>query len=282
MKLHKYFRKSYWLLSALFLSLLLFPAPNTAQAQEDLPQNLIRKVGFEQKLDAQLPLNLKFTDSHGQAVKLSRYFNDKPVILALGYYECPMLCSMVRSGLVASLKELDFTVGQEFDVVIVSIDPQETTKVAEMKRRASMMDYGRSDTDEGWHFLIGSEESVQTLADRVGFRYAYDKNLDQYVHPSGIMVVTPEGRISHYFFGIDFPERDLRLSLVEASESQIGSPVDLLLLTCYHYDPVSGEYTLAIMNIIRIAGSLTVLVIGVLLYKLLRSDKKQTMLPQSS
>lgn len=282
MKLHRYFRENYWLLPVLFVILLLLPTPSLVRAQEDLPQNLIRKVGFEQKLDAQVPLKLEFTDSHGQTVKLSRYFSDKPVILVLGYYECPMLCSMVRSGLVASLKALDFTVGQEFDVVIVSIDPQETAKVAEMKRRASMMDYERSATDDGWHFLIGAEESIKSLADSIGFRYAFDQNLDQYVHPSGIVVLTPQGKVSHYFFGIDFPERDLRLGLVEASESQIGSPVDYLLLTCYHYDPVSGEYTLAIMNVIRIAGSLTVLVIGLLLYKLLRSDKQQTVLPQSS
>lgn len=265
-------------LSVLFLALTV----QAAQAQEDLPQNLVKKVGFDQNLDEQIPLDLIFTDSLGQEVRLGYYFGDKPVILALGYYECPMLCSMVRGGLVQSIKEIDFTVGEEFEVLIVSIDPNETPDVAEMKRQASIMDYGRSTSGEGWNFLVSDEDSVRALADAIGFQYAYDENIDQYVHPSGIVVLTPGGKIARYFYGIDYPQKDLRLGLVEAAENKIGSPVDQLLLTCYHYDPVSGEYTLTIMNIIRLVGSLSAVAIGAgLIYMLRNNDNNKPPSPQS-
>jgi protein SCO1/2 len=157
-------------------------------------------------------------------------------------------------------------------VVIVSIDPAETPEIAEVKRRASIVEYGRSGSSEGWNFLVGTEENIRQLADTIGFRYAYDANIDQYVHPSGVLVITPEGRLARYFYGIDYPPQDLRLGLVEAANNKIGSPVDQFLLTCYHYDPVSGEYTLAIMNIIRIVGVTTVLIIGAALFLMLRRD----------
>ena len=251
-------------------------------AQEDLPQNLIRQVGFDQNLDAQVPLNLPFTDSEGRNVTLGRYFGQKPVILLLGYYECPMLCSLVRNGLFASLKTLDFTVGDEFELVVISIDPEETPKVAELKRRASIMEYERSTSADGWNFLTGPQDSIKQVADAIGFRYAFDENLDQYVHPSGIVILTPQGKVSRYLYGIEFPERDLRLGLVEAASNQIGSPVDQLLLTCYHYDPVAGEYTLTIMNIVRVVGSLTVVVIGAGLLIMLRDHKNYRIPPHSA
>ncbi|MCB0207821.1 MAG: SCO family protein [Anaerolineae bacterium] len=262
-------------LQIIFIVTILFGAVSfdvPVNAQEDLPQDLIRQVGFDQKLDEQVPLNIPFTDSEGHDVLLSDYFGQKPVILLLGYYECPMLCSLVRNGLFDSLKKLDFTVGDEFELVVVSIDPRETPEVAEMKRRASIIDYERSTSTEGWNFLVGPQDSIEQLSASIGFRYAFDENLDQYVHPSGIVVLTPQGKISRYFYGIDFPEKDLRLGLVEAADDKIGSPVDLVLLTCYHYDPVTGEYTLTIMNFIRLFGLLTVAAIGVLLLKLLRHD----------
>lgn len=250
----------------------MFLGATPAAAQDPLPQDLIKLSQFDQNLDAQLPLDLTFTDSTGQQVKLGNYFGDKPVILSLGYYECPMLCSLVRNGMFDSLQQLDFTIGEDFQVVIVSIDPDETPEIAEAKRRASMMEYGRSTSPEGWNFLVGAEENIKQLADTVGFKYAYDPKIDEYVHPSGIMIVTPQGRVARYLYGIEYPATDLRLGLVEASQNKIGSPVDQLLLTCYHYDPVSGEYTLAIMNIIRIVGVSTVLIIGGLLLVMLRRD----------
>lgn len=253
-----------------------------AGAQEDLPQNLIRQVGFDQNLDAQVPLNLSFTDSEGRSVTLERYFGQKPVILLLGYYECPMLCSLVRNGLFTSLKTLDFTVGDEFELVVISIDPKETSKVAELKRRASIMEYERSTSAAGWNFLTGPQDSIKQVADAIGFRYAFDKNLDQYVHPSGIVILTPQGKVSRYLYGIEFPERDLRLGLVEAASNQIGSPVDQLLLTCYHYDPVAGEYTLTIMNIVRVVGSLTVVALGAGLVIMLRDHKNFRTPPHSA
>lgn len=259
-------------------------------AQGDLPQDLIKKVGFEQNLDAQLPLDLQFTDSTGQVVRLGDYFGDKPVILSLGYYECPMLCSLVRNGLFESLQELEyFSAGEDFAVVIVGIDPDETPEIAETKRRVTVMAYGRSMANEaegsgrgerGWNFLVGNEESIKKLADIVGFRYTYDPKIDEYVHPSGIMVVTPQGRISKYLYGIKYPPLDLRLALVEASANQIGTPVDQFLLTCYHYDPVEGQYTLFVTNIIRIAGLTTVVIIGLVLGIFwYRERRKPTMPP---
>jgi protein SCO1/2 len=256
--------------TGIFLSLVMWPG--LARAEDPLPQDLIRKAGFDQKLNAQLPLELQFTDSTGQVVRLGDYFGDKPVILSLGYYECPMLCSLVRNGLFESLKALSFTIGQDFEVIIVSIDPSETPEIAEIKRRASIIEYGRSTSGEGWNFLVGTEENIKQLADTIGFRYAYDTRIDQYVHPSGVVVITPAGRVARYFYGIEYPSQDLRLGLVEAANNEIGSPVDQFLLTCYHYDPVSGEYTLAIMNIIRIVGVTTVLIIGAALFFMLRRD----------
>jgi protein SCO1/2 len=256
--------------------------PNVASGQEDpLPQNLIKKVGFDQKLGEQLPLEATFTDSLGRPVRLVDYFGEKPVILSLGYYECPMLCSLVRNGLYESLKQLDFTVGEEFEVVIVSIDPAETPEDAEVKRQVSIMNYERPTSEDGWHFLVGQDDSIAQLAEAIGFRYTYDEEIDQYVHPSGIILLTPEGQISRYLYGIDYPARDMRLGLVEAANNEIGSPVDQLLLTCYHYDPVSGEYTLVIMDIIRIVGLLTVAVIGVLLFFMFRRDRGSSLEPGS-
>jgi protein SCO1/2 len=270
------FRKFYLILALPLLVMIIGVGPT--QAQGDLPQDLIKEVGFDQKLDTQLPLDLEFTDSAGQPVRLGDYFGDKPVILSLGYYECPMLCTLVRNGLFESLQGLEyFTAGEDFEVVVVSVDPAETPEIAETKRRVTVMSYGRSldgqidESGRGWNFLVGDEDSIAALADAVGFRYTYDPKIDEYVHPSGIMVVTPEGRISKYLYGIQYPALDMRLALVEASQNQIGSAVDQFLLTCYHYDPVEGQYTLFVTNLIRIAGFATVaiiaLVVGLMLYR---------------
>lgn len=257
----------------LLLCLLGGLSAGAVQAQEPLPQDLIRQVGFDQNLEQQLPLDLAFTDSLGQPVRLGDYFRQKPVILLLGYYECPMLCSLVRNGLFETLQKLDFDVGEEFALVVVSIDPRETPEIAEMKRQVSIVEYNRASADNGWHFLVGREESISRLADAIGFRYTYDPKLDQYVHPSGIVVLTPQGKIARYFYGIDFPTQDVRLGLVEAAASKIGSPIDQLLLLCYQYDPVSGKYTPMIMNIIRIAGFVTVMIMGGMLFILFRGKE---------
>jgi protein SCO1/2 len=254
------------------VALLMLIAAPPMLAQEPLPQDIITQVKFDQKLDAQVPANLTFTDSTGQPVALGDYYGTKPILLSLGYYECPMLCSLVRNGLFESIKELDFTVGQDFEVLIVSIDPGETPEMAEVKRRASIIEYERSSSTDGWNFLVGPEDSIQQLADAIGFRYVYDERIDQYAHPSGVVVLTPQGKVSRYFYGIEFPATTLRLGLVEAAANKIGSPVDQLLLACYHYDPVSGEYTLAIMNIIRIIGLITITAIGGAMFLMLRRD----------
>lgn len=261
---------------------LLLAGVSPVYGQEPLPQDLITQVEFDQKLNEQVPLELPFTDSTGQQVRLGDYFGEKPVILSLGYYECPMLCSLVRNGLFQSLQELDFSIGEEFEVIIVSIDPAETPEIAETKRRVSITEYGRSVSGEGWNFLVGEEESIRKLAAAIGFSYAYDANIDEYVHPSGIVVLTPKGKIAKYFYGIDYPARDLRLGLVEAAANKIGSPVDQFLLMCYHYDPVSGEYTLFIMNIIRMVGLTTILVIGGGLFFMLRRERHKAVSPRSA
>jgi protein SCO1/2 len=263
-------RRNLSLLTCLSLAMLLDSKP--VWAQGPLPQDLVRQVNFEQKLDEQVPLDLSFVDSTGQQVRLGDYLGQKPVILSLGYYECPMLCSLARHGLFESLKALDFSVGEEFELAIVSIDPRETPEIAEMKRQSSLMEYGRSRSGEGWNFLVGQEPSIQALAEAIGFHYAYDPKVDQYAHPSGIVILTPEGKIARYFYGIDYPARDLRLGLVEAADSKIGSPIDQLLLMCYHYDPVSGEYTLLIMNIIRAAGIFMVVIVAGFVYFLFKRD----------
>lgn len=249
-------------LSAALLLIIFSIVAGPVQAQKPLPQDLIKKVGFDQHLDAQVPLNLTFTDSTGQVVQLEDFFNDKPVILSLGYYECPVLCSYARNGLFESLKKLDFTVGKEFEVLVVGIDPAETPEIAEAKKQISVTEYGRSTPKDAWHFLVGDEGNIQQLAQAIGFRYTYDSEIDQYLHPTGIVVLTPQGKIARYFFGIDYPSRDLRLGLVEATANKIGSPVDQLLLLCYHYDPVTGQYSLLITNVIRIAGLATVIILG--------------------
>ncbi len=275
-----YFRKIQTLWIGLTL-VALIGLVSPAQAQGDLPQDLIKEVGFDQKLDQQVPLHLPFTDSTGKAVRLGDYFGQKPVVLTLGYYRCPMLCSLVRNGLYESLKQLDFTVGQEFNVVVVSIDPSETPEDAEIKRRASIMGYERSTSEEGWNFLVGDEDSIRQLADAIGFRYTYDAEIDEYLHASGIVVLTPQGKISRYFYGIDYPSRDLRLGLVEAAANKVGTAVDQVLLLCYQYDPASGEYTLFILNIVRWIGALTVVIIGGFLLLMFRRDRSKSLSPGS-
>ena len=244
----------------------------TSIAASVLPPGL-RNVGLEQKLNQQAPLHLNFRDENGRELPLSAYFGQKPVILALVYYQCPMLCTQILNGLVISLRGMSLESGRDFEVVSVSIDPTETPALAARKKAEYLRRYAKSPA--GWHFLTGAEPQIRQLADAVGFRYAYDPASKQYAHASAIMVLTPGGRLSKYFYGIEYAPRDLRLGLVEASEEKIGTPVDQLLLYCYHYDPHTGKYSAIVMNIVRLAGVLTLLIFLPALVWLWRWDLKR-------
>jgi protein SCO1 len=233
---------------------------------------LLKEVGVDQKLDAQVPLSLTFRDEHGSPVELGQYFGSKPVVLSLVYYNCPMLCTQVLNGLDRSLEQIPLDIGKDFNVVTVSIDPTERPVLAEAKQAVYAGMYHRAGALQGWHFLTGDQPQIKALADSVGFRYAYDPDSKQYAHASAIMVLTPEGKISRYFYGVTYPERDLRLGLVEASEGKIGTPVDQVLLFCYHYDPHTGKYGLLISRVIQLSGVVTVLVGGIFLIILFRGE----------
>ncbi len=252
----------------------------TAAGGETTADSIIAQVAFEQRLNQQIPLNLAFRDETGRTVKLDQYFGSKPVILALSYYNCPNLCPMLFNGLEKSLMELSFTAGNEFDVLSVSIDPRETPELAMAKKQtyASQL-FAQTGAKGGWHFLTGEETSIKPLADAVGFHYAYDPVSHEYAHPAGIMVLTPQGKVSRYLFGIDFAPRDIRLALVEASAGKIGTPVDQILLRCYHYDPVTGKYGLVIQYVLQIASAATVLLLGGLIFALVRYERKHNVNP---
>ena len=233
---------------------------------------LLKQVGIDQKLNQSIPLDLTFRDENGANVQLGQFFGQKPVILTLVYYNCPMLCTQVLNGVESSLKELSTDIGNQYDVVTISIDPTESHVLAKTKKEMYVGMYGRPGAAQGWHFLTGDEPQIKQLADAVGFRYAYDPDTKQFAHASAIMLLTPEGKISRYFYGIQYPTRDLRLGLVEASEGKIGTPVDQVLLFCYHYDPATGKYGLLISHIIQAGGALTVLIIGIGMLILFRGE----------
>jgi protein SCO1/2 len=267
------------LLASGLISIALLVSPATCPAQLTAPvQNigvrpeLLRDVGIDQRLNGVIPLGLSFRDENGNAVRLSEFFGQKPVVLALVYYNCPMLCTQVLNGLNRSLRDVPMDVGKEFKVVTVSIDPSETPKLASAKHDLYTGIYGRPGAAQGWHFLTGEESQIRQLANAVGFRYAYDADSKQFAHASAVMVLTSEGKISRYFYGITYPSRDIRLGLVEASEGKIGSAVDQVLLFCYHYDPVTGKYGLLISRLIKTGGLLTVLAIGILILVLSRTE----------
>ena len=266
-----------WLLTPALLLAAFLALGAAAQAQVQavgIRPELLKDVGIDQKLDSQIPLALEFRDEHGRTVRLGEYFGTKPVILSLVYYQCPMLCSQVLNGLLDSLKELNLEVGKHFDVVTVSIDPRDYPVAAEAKQVMYAGLYGRPGAVTGWHFLTGKDLEIHQLADAVGFRYAYDSVSEQYAHAAAIMVLTPQGKVSRYFYGISFPQRSLRLGLVEASANKIGSPVDQVLLFCYHYDPSSGKYSLVIANVLRAGALLTVLGIALLILLLTRQSHR--------
>ena len=247
----------------------------SAQMQTAYKPAPLRNVGIDQKMGAQVPLDVPFADESGRTVTLRQYLG-KPVILALVYYQCPSLCNMVLNGVVRSVKGLKMTVGNEFEVVAVSFDPRETPEMAAAKKAPYMREYNHAGSENGWHFLTGPEASSRSLADAVGFRYAYDSLSNQYAHASAIMVLTPEGKITRYFYGIDYPARDLRFALEDSSNHRIGSPIDAVLLYCYHYDPSNGKYGLVIMNVLRLMGILTVALLAGFMIVMFRRDFRTT------
>ena len=262
---------------ALLLGSLVFGSAIEAQSEYptqniDVRPELLKNVGIDQNLNKSIPLDLTFRDETGQTVKLAQFFGKGPVILSLVYYNCPMLCTQVLNGMERSLKAVPMDIGKQFSVVTVSIDPTERPTLASAKRALYTGLYGRPGATQGWHFLTGDEPQIKQLANAVGFRYAYDPISKQFPHASAIMILTPEGKISRYLYGIQYATRDLRLGLVEASEGKIGTPVDQILLFCYHYDAATGKYSLLISRVLKAAGVFTILVIGLGIFLLARSE----------
>ena len=241
---------------------------NVGTSSAGLPTAL-RNVGFEPPLNGQIPLSLAFRDEYGRDVHLGDYFGHKPVLLALVYYGCPMLCNQVEQGVVGSLKMLSFNAGHDYEVVFVSFDPRETPDMAAQKKVSALSHYGRPDTAEGWHFLTGAKPSIDSLTEAANFRYSFNEKSGIFAHASGIMLLTPDGRISRYFYGVEYPSRDVRLGLVDASAGKIGNPIDHLLLYCFQYDPSTARYSATILRIIRLGGVLTIftIVAGILIFR---------------
>jgi protein SCO1/2 len=237
---------------------------------------ILQKVGIDQRIGQQLPLALPFVDDRGATVRVGDYFGTRPVVLALAYYECPMLCTHVLNGMTGALKTLSFTAGKDFDVVVVSINPKEGPRLASDKKAVYVGHYGRPETAAGWHFLTGTDASIHALAAAIGFRYAFDENIQQYAHGAAIYVITPQGVVSRYLLGIEFPPKDLRFALVEASGNKLGTVVDQVLLLCYHYDPTTGKYGTIVLRVVRIGGVVTVLAFLTFLFVNLRREQQET------
>ncbi len=233
------------------------------------------QIGIDQRLGERVPLDLAFRDETGAVVRLDEILDKRPVILSLVYYECPMLCTQVLNGLLRSLRVLSMDVGGEFEVITVSIDPGETPALAAAKKEEYVGRYGRDGASGGWHFLTGTRERIEELAEAVGFRYEYDPETDLYVHASGIMVLTPAGELARYFYGVEYAPKDLRLGLIEAAEERIGTAVDQVLLLCYQYDPTTGKYGLVILSSLRVAGAATVAVLAALVIGWIRRERRQ-------
>ena len=250
--------------------------PSYSMQDSDLKPALpgaLAGVGIDQKLDYQVPLDATFRDEAGRDVALSTFFQaGKPVILALVYYRCPMLCTQILTGLESGLKAVSLNPGQDFEIVSLSFDPKDTPALAAAKKETYLRRYARPGTANGWHFLTGDERNIKTLTDAVGFHFKYDPASDQYAHASAILILTPDGRISRYFYGVEYAPRDIRLGLVEASQGKIGSPVDQVLLFCFHYDPATGKYGAIAMGSLRFAGAGFVLICGTFLVIVFRRE----------
>lgn len=235
----------------------------------------LRNIGLDQRLGAQVPLDTAFTDEQGHSVFLRDLLHGRPVVLSLVYYRCPMLCNLVLNAELHAMRNIALKLGTNYDAISISIDPAETPQLALDKKATYMDRFGSPQAAESWHFLTGAEEQIRAVAGSVGFRYAWDPLTQQWAHASGIMVLTPEGKVARYLYGITYPNQDLRLALVEASARRIGSPVDTLLLMCFHYDPTRGRYGFAILNTLRVAGSATALCLGAFVFMMVRRERNE-------
>jgi protein SCO1/2 len=236
----------------------------------------LRDVGIEQKLNQSIDLDLAFRDESGRTVALREYFGKRPVLLAPVYFQCPMLCTQILSGLVRSLKPLDVTPGKEFDVIAFSFDASETPELAAAKKANYVERYGRSHSEPGWHFLTGDQDGIDRLMDQVGFRYVWDENSKQWAHASTLVLLTPDGKISRYLYGVDYAPRDLKFGLIEASDYRIGHPVEQVLLFCYHYDPTTGKYTPLAIFSMRVLAASVVLSLGTFLIVMFRRESRRS------
>jgi protein SCO1/2 len=249
------------------------PALQPGDSVANQKPSILDQVGLDQRLNQQVPLNLMFNDETGQPVQLQKYFGQKPVILIMVYYQCPMLCTQVLTGFTGAMNGIvRFNIGREFDVVTVSIDPRDTAEDAARAKKTYIQRYRRAGAEQGWHFLTGKKDQIDALAQAVGFRYAWDPKIQQYAHASGIMLLTPDGRVSQYYYGIEYAPRDIQLGLIEASKGKIGNVVDQVLLYCYHYDPTQGKYGAAIFNVLRLSALATVLLVGGFMVVMFRRD----------
>jgi protein SCO1 len=248
-------------------------AADTAD-QPQLPKQL-EGVGLEQRLNAQAPLEARFRDESGHSVRLGDYFGRRPAIVALVYYRCTMLCNYILNGVVSGLRPLSLRPGRDFDIIAISIDPSEDAQLAASKRDHYAKSYSSRYGTDGWHFLTGEEKDIRAVADAVGFHYRYDPKSQLFLHASGVIVLTPEGRVSRYFYGVEYTPKDLKLGLIEASGRRIGSPADQILLYCYHYDPVTGKYGAMVMNILRIAAAAVLGIVAAALLLLWRGDVRR-------
>jgi protein SCO1/2 len=258
------------------ICLLLFVCLVLPGRAEVVTDETLKKITFEQKLNQQVSRDLQFRDEQGQSVKLGNYFGNRPVILVLGYYGCPMLCTLVLNGTVEGLQDLKGNAGEQFEVVNVSIDPHETPALASAKKKTYLKRYGRAGAESGWHFLTGDEASIRQLADEVGYRYAYDEKSRQYAHPSGLVILTPKAKVSHYMLGVTFPGEEINSALKVAAADKVGSPVQQLLMLCFHYTPITGKYGLLVMTVVRICGLITLLLLGRLIFLTIRKDGAKT------
>ncbi|HEX5446626.1 MAG TPA: SCO family protein [Pirellulales bacterium] len=247
-----------------------------APANQGQVAGLVSQIGIDQRLGEQLPLDLELRDETGQTVKLGDYFREQPVVLMLVYYRCPMLCTQVANGFLKSSQAIKYAIGHDYQVVTVSFDPRETTELAAEKKASYVRAYRREGAAAGWHFLTGDEEALRRLTESVGFRYRYDPKSDQYAHASGIMVATPDGKLSRYFYGIEYEPSYLRMALIESSQGRIGTPVEKVLLMCFHYDPLTGKYGLAIAAALRLGGALTMLLLGGFLIAMYRKERRRS------
>jgi protein SCO1/2 len=249
----------------------------------DKPPAILNKVGIAQRLNEQLPLALTFTDDAGKQVQLASYFGKKPAILALVYYQCPMLCSEELNGLTSALQMVSFVPGKDFSVIVVSIDPTEGTELASAKKRTYLKRYGHPETAAGWHFMTGTQENIDALTKAVGFGYVKipgpDGRLTQFAHASAIQIVTPEGKLAQYYMGVEYSPKDLRLGLVEASANRIGSPVDNILTYCYHYDPQTNKHSLIVARVVQMGGFVTFVTLGGFMLVMFRRDARKVIQP---